>query len=533
MEEDDKKDVDVHSAVEKENAVIDRSFLDLMNSGLLLSSMRKEIEDSAYSAIDQVTHSHRVLKSRHGYSSELIRVLDELKLTSGLLEAIDKPIKIGNKVYEPEEQINYYSGIYFGLVHQIKDKLLRLIDHMAAEDTQKSPYPEPEKISTSKLIRKHGEKISDIGITGLVEEWAQDDGPIGVILKKRTQHHHFTSKLQLNDDFQNIRLSKLMLAAPSSSHLSDYGKGYMAKLGGDSLKKLKDDVVEKQHHSIKIVEDNLNAISEKLIDYYKIPVTQEETAKVTVEYMDFLSSLKIKNEADIAKLSPEVSVMIDEFRKTADMMGDRVLSTYVVGSSVRGEFIPGSSDINMYVITRDYTQVYENEQPVTLHILSEDDFLSEAHKKDRFICWSDGVLMQGKEYKFSERDFPKPGTLLCLLLNRGIVERLERIKIEVESLSNPTTIQLRLYGLEISKMMLDYAFGVAMSNKPFYTSSRKKKIDYIKEVFPNMPLTHTLEQIYYGRPVRQQDIGALIDAYLLNARKNYAKQLALEKQVTS
>jgi hypothetical protein len=506
--------------------------LENLNTGLLMLNLKKEIEESAYSVIDRVTFGRNVVQSRHTYTGELVRVLDELKLTAELVEEVDEQRQSKHKSREPEDLINYYSGNFFGLVHQAKDKLLRLIDYMSAEETQKQPYPEPEKISPAKLLKKHGDVIDKIGIRDLLEEWAQGDKPIGVVLKKRTQHHHFASKLPLNKDFLDVRLSKMMLAPQPTEQLSEYGKEYMTKLGVEAFNKLKKESVDKQAHAISVIEANLNAIAEKLIAHYKIPATPQETAKITADYMDYLSSLKITNEANMNKITPEAQRMADEFIKVAENMGDNVIAAYFVGSTVRGEFVPGSSDMNMYVITKSVTLIHDTEQPATLYVLSEADFLSDEHKKARFICWSDGVLVTGKAYEFQEKDFPKPGTLLCLLLNRGVIERLEALRDDVAALNQPSNVQRRLYGLKAAKIMLDYAFGVAMCNKPLYTASRKKKISHIDDAFGNMPITRTLEKIYYGMLISQKDICILIDVYLTNARKNYDKQLIIEKEVS-
>lgn len=516
----------------EEQAATDHSDSSLvkLNKGLLLLNLKKEIDEAAYSVIDRVTFGHQVVKDRHTYSSELIRVMDELQLTADLIAQIETPKKLKHKTHEPEELITYYSGIFLGLVHQIKDKLIRLIDFMAAEESQKRAYQEPEKVSPTRLLNKHGELIDKIGIHDEVMQWAENSPTIGVILKKRTKHHHFASRLQLDSDFQNIKMSKLMLAPPTTAPLTEYGKQYMEKLGKDSYEKLKSDTMNKQEQSISVISDNLNTIATKLIKHFDIPTTPEETAKISAEYMEFLGSLKIKNEASLDKMTADAKQLTDELLKTTKEMGDQVIAAYIVGSSVRGEFISGSSDVNVYVITKGFTQIYDSEQPATLYILSEKEFLSEEHEKARFICWSDGVLVLGKPYKFKEKDFPKPGTKLCMLLNRGVIERLEEYKEKVQALDNPSVTELRLYGLKVSKIMLDYAFGVAMSNKPFYSASRKKKIEHIKSAFSNTPITLTLKQIYYGALIRQKDIITLIDTFIANNRENYEKQEAVLKE---
>lgn len=515
---------------EKNTEVIDkRNSLEKLDSGLLIAYFNREIEDSAYSVLGRITFGHLVEQKRHSYVSELTRVLDELEITANLLKDIDATTThdVNGKLKQPEELINYYTGIFFDLVHQAKDKLLRLLDYMAADEKTKTVYKEADKVR----FNKHEEVIKDIGITDLIEEWKQDSGPIGVILKKRTQHHHFTSNVQLNSDLQKLKMTRTMLSPQASSHLNEAGKKYMEDLGKESFEKYRNDIVDKQKHALNIIRDNLDAIAGKLIAHYHIPDDYEAQAKFTMKYMDYLGSLHIKNEASIDKIASNAPISVEDILAIQSDIKDEIISVYGTGSCFRDEFYEGSSDINLYIITKNTTRIFDTELPVTLYILSEEDFLSDAHKKDQFICWSDGVLLDGKKYEWSAKDFPKPGTLLSMLLNRGVVEELEDIQSRIHSLDKPTTVELRLIELHATKKMLDYLFGVAMSNKPFYTASRSKKIQYVKEVFDVNPLILTLERVYFGVVAEKDSFCQLMDTFLKSARENYAKQESLEVEI--
>jgi hypothetical protein len=111
------------------------------------------------------------------------------------------------------------------------------------------------------------------------------------------------------------------------------------------------------------------------------------------------------------------------------------------------------------------------------------------------------------------------------------MEELEALKDEVSILENPDVSVLRGYSIRMAKIMMDYDFGVSMSNKPFYAASRKKKIAYTKETFPLERRTLLLEQIYNGGVVKQEDFSILIDGFLENARKSFEKLLAIEKKI--
>ncbi|MCJ7804647.1 hypothetical protein MUP35_02860, partial [Patescibacteria group bacterium] len=169
---------------------------------------------------------------------------------------------------------------------------------------------------------------------------------------------------------------------------------------------------------------------------------------------------------------------------------------------------------------------------IDVRFFGEKEFLSEENKKWRFICWSDGLSIYGKQYTFDKKEFPKPGTLLTLLLNRGVIERLEELKSRVAKLKNPSKQLMRSNSLKAVKMMLDFGFGVAMANKPFYTSNRKEKIQYIKEMFPSAQRqTITFEAIYFRGIIRLQDFSMVIDTFLEIAKRNYKKLTDVEAEI--
>ncbi|HUD05440.1 MAG TPA: nucleotidyltransferase domain-containing protein [Candidatus Saccharimonadales bacterium] len=512
-----------------------RSNLDKLNSGLLMLGVKREMDEPEYQVLGQQTFTHHAIQSQHTYSSEVIRVLNELKLTTALMAEVEDRKEVGGAVFEPEEVITYYSGVFFDLVHQLKDKLFQLIAAITIDlnEPLKARYRDLSGKQIQKFLEANQQKLTELDIYDLLAIWRKEDGPIGITLYRRTQHHHFRSRLQLNHDFQQLKMSRIMLDPIASGQLTEYGRQRMAEIGQTSFKKLKDDTVDKQRKTTSAIEANLNCIADKLVEGYKVPTNQLEQAKIGAAYTEHLGSLQVPaNEASKDKIPSEVKPLIDGILQLASDLGDQVVSVYLVGSVGRGEFVAGVSDINFYVITKNQKPIaFDSEKPLTLMVLSEKDFLSQEHQKDRFVCWSDGVLLSGTEFTFSDKDFPKPGTLLTLLLNRDAIDRLEAMKTEITNLQSPSALQLRLYSIKLSRIILDYAFGVAMANKPSYTASRKKKISYAKEAFPNDRLILTMEQVYYKGIVKQADLAVIIDAFLKNNRKNYEKMLDIEKKV--
>lgn len=81
---------------------------------------------------------------------------------------------------------------------------------------------------------------------------------------------------------------------------------------------------------------------------------------------------------------------------------------------------------------------------------------------------------------------------------------------------------------------MDFGFGVAMANKPFYTSSRLEKIQYIKEMFPtDQRRTLTIEMGYKEGLIAHKDFPIIIDDFIANETKNYQKMLDVEKTAKS
>ncbi len=507
-----------------------------LNTGLLFLDFEKLVSEPEYEAIGRITRAYWVIQKRYQYSQDLVRALTEAKLTAKLRSQVEAGVSIEEKIFEPEELITYYDGIFLDYIHQIKDKLLRLVWWMLQDEKNQIKFDEPDNIRKRSFLIYQA-KLKEIGIEGLMSEWDQDSSTgIAIALKKRTQHHHFISKLQLNDDFQKIKMSKSMLSPNSVHLLSEYGKIKMKEIGEEAYKKWVGEVALKQSTTIELVEKNLNAVATKLIQNYKIPIDPKHYAEVANRYAENQKKLEVINQASINKIDPNLKELVDHFVDFAkEFFKGELVSIYLVGSTARGEFVPGSSDIDIMLITNlpRFEEVLEYKPPLlNVQFFSEKDFLSEKMKKYRFFCWSDGVLLFGKEIKFDPKDFPKPGTFLALLLNRGFIEKLEKIKQEVGALESKDPKVFRIYSLEAVKIMLDFSFAVAMSNKPFYTSSRNEKIKYIKETLPEgRKQTSTFESLYYKGSIRKQDFSWIIDTYLENGKRNYQRMLDVEAEI--
>lgn len=509
-----------------------------LKTGLLFLDFEQTTKEPEYEAMGRMTKKHSVIQKRYQYAQDLERAITEAELTSTLLFTVEPTVIIKKKSFDPEEIVSYYDGVFLDYVHQIKDKLFRLIWWMLQDENNKTDFNEPKHIRL-KSFRQNESLLKSIKIYETLHQWDQKSSTgIAIALKKRLQHHHFISNLQLNSDFQKIRMSKTMLAPTSINMLSDYGKTRMKQIGEESYAKWKSDIVNKHRDTLTQIDENINQIADKLIEYYKIPTQPEKQAEVINTYFEVQKRFDIENKTSISKITPELKDIVDTFVLfNKNFFKDRLISIYLTGSAPRGEFVPGSSNINVIIIIsfNTYGLLPKKINPIfDVRFFGEKEFLSEQNKKWQFICWSDGLLIHGKNFAFDKKEFPKPGTLLTLLLNRGVIEELEKIKIEVSGLTKPSKKEMRQHSLRAVKIMLDFGFGVAIANKPLYTSSRKEKIQYVKEMFPSAQRqTITFEAIYNRGIIRQKDFSMMIDTFLENARKNYAKLIQVEKEISN
>lgn len=519
-----------------EKSVSEQSVL-LLNKGLLVLNVKKELQEKGYSAIGRITKARQVVSRRQEYCSDLIRVIDEAKLTLHLLAQVQDIQIVGEKILQPEEVISYYNGIFLEQVHQIKDKLLRLVDRLLLEPetAQASRRKDPNEIKIKSFTDKNKGVLEEIGIYDLLVKWSSGD--LARTLSKRTDHHHRVSTLKLNRDFQNVQASRIALNPDTALFLSEYGKKRMAEWGEVSFKKWREEMINKLESVLDQVQKNVEEISLKIIDYYGIPTTPEEWAVIMNAYTEFLSSQDIKNQASLDKIPADLKDGIEVIADFAvEAFGGLLSSMYLVGSCARDEFNPGSSDINIYLLVKDgpeipFTQIATQFPILKLIVISDSAFLLDKNMKHQFICWSDGVLLRGNPVKFNKNQFPKPGSLLALLLNKDSIDRLEEIQRELILLNNPENKAMRRLTREVSKIIMDFDFGVAMSNEPFYSASRKEKNEYVKQVWPEGRRAHVMERLYMGGFVDRDNLMMIIDIFLENARPNYEKLLKLESEV--
>jgi len=504
--------------------------LDQLAQGLFALYLEKQMSEPEYYVIDRQTHRLVFVSRRHSYANDVKRLLKELKINASQIKAIE--FSAEDAEFQPEELINYHLGHFFDLVHQLKDKIYQLVRLLLIEETPANPSREPGPDPLKRYFRKEETKtrLAELGLTDELAKWKEEDKdrPIGKTLGRRTIHHHYLAKLELTKEFQDIRASRIM-QGNDTARLSEYGQKYMQDLGMTSFTKFKQEVIETQTGVLEEINSSIEAIAGALVSGLAIPNDVKAIGQTMMKYADFMGSFKIENEASLDKISKPQRAAVDQLVQeslSSKEIAAEIKAVFLVGSVGRDEFHLGVSDFNFYIITQRQIEWSMHDYPLNLIVIDEEAFMSEVHLKDRFICWSDGIQVYGEPIKFDQREFPRPGTGLTILLNEGYIERLNTIKSELSDVDPKDVATIRALTLSAVKIMIDFDFGAAMANDPMYAASREKKIAHTNKEFKNPKRTTELVRILNSQqPLKKEDLWKLIDIYIEQTEANYNKML--------
>ena len=249
--------------------------------GCLMRSIQKENSEPKNIAIGSVSKELRYLQRQSEYTSEIERVLKELRLTTFLI-AETKQSKINETVgINKQEILLYYQGIFLTLVHQIKDKIIQLVFLITEETIPEKPATE-KNISVSNLLHKKKSVLENIGIEDEIKQWEQNSptSKIAVALRKRTQYQHRVSGLRYDNDFLKLGFTDIVSQPQFREMLSDLGKQQIEKIKTESSERLFSSAEAKAKDTLAVIEENIEKISLALVNHFKLPISEKEVADI-------------------------------------------------------------------------------------------------------------------------------------------------------------------------------------------------------------------------------------------------------------
>ena len=426
-----------------------------------------------------------------------------------------------------QELLTYFQGNFLTLVHQMKDKILQLV-HLMTEDTIPEKPSIENDVSVSDLLKKKQKPLQAIGIEEEIKQWGQEHptSNIAVVLRKRTQHHHRVSGLGYDKDFLNLGFVDIATHPSFQENLSEYGKKHIEKMRTESTERLFLGALSKAEDTLKAIEENVETISNALVNYFKLPVSEEEIKKIMNEQVAVQNSLNVVNRTSIDKIPVFHKKMLDVFiAGVKEKYKDLVLAIYLIGSLGRGEYEEGYSDINMYVVVnenKELEEILRENSWFSLRVFTKAQFLSEQSKKYRIITKADGILLYGTDLAKEEK-LPKAGLLLALTLNDDILEILNKAEKWMKDNPKATPLEISKKSRRLAKRILDFAYGVVMSNKPYYTASRKERIEKILEMYPNDHVIEILVNVSRYGVGTFDSFQVAIEGFRPNAEMNLKK----------
>lgn len=516
-----------------------KSNFEKLKVGCFMRSIQKETSEPENIAIGQVSKELRYLQRQSEYTNEIERVLKELRLTTMLI-AETKISKLSEITeVSKQELLAYYKGIFLTLVHQMKDKITQLIHLMTEETIPEKPAMEKE-IKVVNLLQKKQDILKKIGIEDEIKQWDQENpsSKIAVVLRKRTHYHHRVSRLRYDKDFLKLGFTDIATQSPFQEMLTDYGMQEIEKIRTESTERLFSDAEIKAKDTLAAIEENIEKISLALVNYFKLPTSVEEVARISNEYVKMLGSFNISNSSSF-EIVPEFhkELLKGFIRNVNEKYEDAIEAIYLVGSLGRGEYVKGYSDVNIYII---FSEDKPLEEVVTLghygeelsvKVFSKSYFFSEKCQKYRIIVKADGTLIYGADLIKAE-EMPKAGLFTALILNADILDELEEAKKWMEENPAASALEISKRSKKLAKRFIDFIYGVVMSNKPQYTNSRAERVVKINEMWPeNKNKLEKLLSVSKCGVGTLESFNNLIKEFHPKAERNLNKMRDIKRQI--
>ena len=512
-----------------------------LKMGLTLTSVKGDIRQPHNEAMGNIAQGYSRWHTASNYLYDIERILLEIKMTQSFIDKPPTDDFLVNHEINPEDYIMYHQGYFLDLVHQLKDKICQMINAIANPQQDYSRKNE-NNVKLSKLLKNDRiKRIPDL--VAALAEW-DDTGPvkpISLVLKKRTNYHHFKNPLTATESYFQAKNMRTLLAPDMQINLSEYGKQMITERREKSLETWHADSSDKMQKTSDAVNANLDAISKALVKYFKFPRSTDRTArKILAQYVPMLESLKTTpNSRTLEDMDPHFAAMfINLGELLTEGLGEDFVSLYVTGSLVRGEFNMGLSDVNLVIIMRDESPLpKEGVQaaidvaprrfgiPTDTQIFLRSEFMAEDNERIRFICKSDGLLIYGANLlKYGH--LPNKSYKLVWLLNSDFKDKLaeHRRWIESQDLILPSR-HSAMVARDLAKRAYRMAFGQVIGNHTVYASSfrdmRRLFLEYTPENRDFIEMTYGIIRKYPS--VDKEGLLAMVDEYEKNLLPLYDK----------
>lgn len=467
--------------------------LNNLKTGCLLRNVKKEIAEPENAALGQISHELSFFQRQSQYAGEMERVLKEMNIAIFFIKN-SREAEVAPNVTR-QDLLIYHYGHFLSLVYQMKEKIIKLVDLITEDSVPKKSKREKVKLST--FAKNKSDILKNIGIETEIKQWDRTniESKIADAIRKRDDYTHYVSGLIYNKDFLNMNFTDIATNPNFQINLSDFGKEHINKMRTESEESLFSGMLKEAEEIKQAVEQNIEKISGSLVEHFKLLVTPEETKKIIDDYLNIQRTFDVINKSSIEKVKEPFKTILDKLiEKIRGGYSDNVASIYLVGSLGRGEYEEGYSDVNIYIILNEDDEsglASRDDFMINLTVFTKKHFLSEKCLKYRVIAKSDGVLLYGEDLVSNEK-LPKAGMFLALALNDDILENLNNTKKWMDENPHANQFEISKKSRKLAKRIIDFMYGVAITNKPHFTASRQERLEKVIEAFGSRNVMNTL-----------------------------------------
>lgn len=506
----------------------------------MITHIKGDIRQPHNEAMGNVAKGYSRWQTASSYFYDIERILLEMKMARSFVDQLPDEVFYAAHSINAEDYIMYHNGFFLDLVHQLKDKTAQMINAIVNPDDTYSSKTE-SSVKLSKVL--NNERVKRIpGLVEALKEWddSTHKGSIAIALKKRTNYHHFKNPLTGTKSYYQTKAQRTLLKPDMLSHLNEYGRQMIGAKQKESLETWHAEAKQKMGKTSEAIDQNLEAVSKALMDYYRFPKGDEpEGKRVLMRYMPMLEDIKtIANTKTIADIEPHSAEMLGRLAELLqEVLGEDFVALYVTGSMARGEFNFGLSDVNTVIVIKKETELSKEEMrahleapakkwgvPTDMQFYLESEFMAEGNERIRFICKTDGTQIFGTDLLKYE-PLPNKSYKLVWMLNKDFKEKLaeHRMWIESQASIDPSSRQAAFVARDLAKRAYRMAFGQIIGNNTVYTASfkemRRLLLFYTPENRHFIDMSYRITQRHPWAD--KEGLLAMVDAYERNLMPLY------------
>lgn len=261
--------------------------LDVLHAQIVLAFAQQRTREPGLRAIGLMGHESGRWGAASRYTLEIQRILRELSMAIEFIERIAFTAPEHGAFFPSEDGVMYHQGHALDLVHQLKDKVARLVDALTMINRL------TKKASITNLLKKP--RVSELpGLADVLREWEEaHHGGIATALHLRTQYHHFQNNLSLHDKYLSLKTTRLLQQPEIQNVLTKAGKHWVCRRGEQDFRDWRDDILRKLRSTRDLVQKNIEKVAQALSVNTGLPNIENDGMRIIQDELRAQKSLNL------------------------------------------------------------------------------------------------------------------------------------------------------------------------------------------------------------------------------------------------